>query len=165
MSGSWFARDARTRSERSAMWPETWRPNNTTVGQSWRGSRGSVAPMRGGRLQRRALRAGSRRPSGIARLHALLEKLPLHAVARQGERRPEVPARRLAPAPAQLQLTERRMVERIGVEPLAIGDRGDLLEPARGAVALRDGDRPIERDDRGRPQDQERAVQCHDLRP
>ena len=29
------------------MWPETWRPNNTTVGQSWRGSRGGLAPMQG----------------------------------------------------------------------------------------------------------------------
>src|ERR1051325_173072 len=69
----------------------------------------------------------------IARLHALLEKVPLHGVARQGERGGEVRAGRAAlPAP-QLQLAERRVVERIAGEAVTVGDRRDRREPALGA--------------------------------
>lgn len=70
--------------------------------------------------------------AAFARVHALLEGSPLHGVARQRERCSEVLARGLAPSAAKLKLTERRVVERIGGDAIAVGDRMDLFEPALG---------------------------------
>src|SRR5438094_3219837 len=100
-----------------------------------------------------------------ARVHALLEESPLHGVARHRERCAEVLARGLAPAAAQLQLTERRVVEWISGETITVGDRTDLLEPAPGALALGDGDGAVERDHGGRTNGHQRVVERNDLRP
>ena len=81
-----------------------------------------------------------------ARLHALLQEVPLHRVARQCQRPPEVLARGLAPAAPQLELALRRVVERIGREAIAARDRADRFEPALGALVLRDGDGAVECD-------------------
>src|SRR6266700_1165048 len=83
---------------------------------------------------------GSGEGTAQARVHALLEEAPLHGVARQRERCAEMLARSLTPAAAQLQLTERGEVERIGGEAIAVGNRTDLLEPPPGALVLRTGD-------------------------
>src|SRR2546430_15015257 len=96
------------------MWPETWRTNNTTVGERWRGSaRVSVEPTKWGRLEGHGLSRRSRRPPACTRLYALREKVPLPGIARQVERGREVSAGGAALPAAQLQLAERRRAERV----------------------------------------------------
>src|SRR5262249_51058046 len=98
-------------------------------------------------------------PSAAARAHAPLEEPSLHGVTRERERGSEVRARNFVPPAAQLELAERREVERIGGEAIAVGDRADRFEPALGTLVLRDGDGAVERDDRGRTNRHQRVVE------
>ena len=67
-------------------------------------------------------------------------------------------ARDLVPPAAKFELAKRRMVERIGGEPIAVGDSANLFEPAFGAFVLRDGDGAVEGNDRGRTYRHQRVV-------
>jgi hypothetical protein len=72
---------------------------------------------------------------------------------------------RLTIVAPQLQLSYRRRIERIVREAIAIGDRMKLLESSFGAVALADGDRAIEGNDRRGVNVHQPVVQRHDRLP
>src|SRR5579872_5991181 len=101
----------------------------------------------------------------FARADALLQVPALHGVAREAERVAEMFVCDLAPAGAKLELAQRRKVEGIGGEALAVGDRADLLEAALGTLMLSDSNGPVERDDRGRANRHQRVVEGHDDSP
>jgi len=65
----------------------------------------------------------------------------------------------------QLQLAERRVVKRIRRQAVLVGDDADLVQPALGTLALRDGDGAVERDHRRGAQAHERVVERNDLGP
>jgi hypothetical protein len=89
--------------------------------------------------------------SGVFRgTNALLEELSLHGIAREGERRSEVLARDFISPVVKFELAERGVVERVGGEAVAVENRPNLFEPALGTGLLRDGDGPVQRNDRGR---------------
>src|SRR5262245_57461907 len=83
--------------------------------------------------------------AAFARAEALLEKPALRGVARQHERRPEMLARRRLPATAQLEVTHRRGIERIGGQPIAVLDRTHRRESTFGTIALCERNGTIER--------------------
>ena len=72
--------------------------------------------------------------------------MPLHRIACQRERFPEVLARHGMTPSAKLKLGERGVVERILGEAVRVGDRANLFEAALRTLALPDGDGPIESD-------------------
>ena len=94
----------------------------------------------------------------FTRTHALLEKLLLHGIAREGERRSEVLAGDFVSRAVKFELAERGMVERVGGEAIVVGDGANLFEPAFGAFVLRDGDGAVQRNDRGRTYPHQRVV-------
>ena len=83
-----------------------------------------------------------------ARGDAALEEAPLREVSRVPDRDAKVLARKALVASPKLQFTPCGVIERIRRQPVAICDRIDRLQPARGAVALRQSDGAVERDDR-----------------
>src|SRR5262249_60823698 len=70
----------------------------------------------------------------------------------------------MLPAP-KLKLAHRREVKGITGKTVALRDRVDLLQPALRAIALRDRDGAVERDDRGRTDSHQRVVKRHDRLP
>src|SRR6266581_2698662 len=74
-------------------------------------------------------------------------------------------ASNLVPPAAKLELTERRRVERISAEAIETRDRAQRFESRLGTVALRNGDRTVESDDRGGTNGQQPVVERHDLSP
>ena len=105
------------------------------------------------------------RSSALTRTHALIEELSLHGIARESERRSEVLARDVIAAAAEFEFAERRMVERVGGEAIAVDDGANLFEPALGTFVLRDGDGAVQRNDRGRAYRHQRVVKGNDLSP
>src|SRR4029077_14907344 len=104
--------------------------------------------------------------SGVfTRTHALLEELPLHGIASEGERRSEVLAGDFISPAVKFELGERGVEERVGGEAIAAGEGANLFEPAFGAFVLRDGDGAVQRTDRGRTDRHYRVVKCTDLSP
>jgi len=103
--------------------------------------------------------------AALARANASIEETALHRVARQSERRPEVLARGLIPAAAKLELAERRRVERICSEAIAVGNGADRFEPTLRSLALRDRNGAVERDDRRRAYCHQRVVERNDRSP
>ncbi len=65
----------------------------------------------------------------------------------------------------KFKLAERGVVERIGGEPIAVGNAANLFEPALGTLALRDGDGTVERNYRRRTDCHQHAVKRNDLFP
>src|SRR5262245_62453204 len=66
---------------------------------------------------------------------------------------------------AMLELTERRVIERIVFKALDAGDGANLVEPAFGPFTLRDGNGSIERHNWGGPKGHQRIVQPDNLPP
>jgi hypothetical protein len=85
----------------------------------------------------------------LASTNALLEELLLHRVPRQRERFLEVLARHLIAPAAEFELTERRVVEWISVESIAVGKGANLFESPLRTLVLRDGDGAVECNYRG----------------
>ena len=98
------------------------------------------------------------RISVFTRTNALLEKLSLHGIARERERRSEVLAGDFISPAVKFELAERGVEERVGGEAIAAGDGANLFEPAFGAFVLRDGDGAVQRNDRGRTYRHQRVV-------
>src|SRR5271165_6108787 len=98
----------------------------------------------------------------FARGDALLEEASLHRAASERQRGLEVGARRPLLSPAELEITERCEVERIGAQAIAPGNRPNLFEPALGTRELPDGDRSVERDNGRWPDRHQRIVEAHD---
>jgi len=69
-------------------------------------------------------------------------------IARKLQRGFEMLVCKAVPAALKLQLAERHRVERIGAQPLAARDGVDCREPLLGSRMLRDGNRPVESNDR-----------------
>lgn len=71
---------------------------------------------------------------------------------------------RMPPAP-QLELSQRRLVERVRAEPVAIGDACNLFEAALGTLVLSNGNGAVERNDWRGPDAHQRVIEHNDLRP
>ena len=78
----------------------------------------------------------------------LSQEAPLGRVASQLQRVAKVSPGWRRSSGAKLQLAERRRIERISREPVAVLDRFDRFEPRFGSFQLRDGDGAVQRDDR-----------------
>src|SRR5262245_52492115 len=113
------------------------------------------SPARGDLLPNRA----------FTRTDALLEEAALHGVSRQVERLAEVLARDLGSSTAKFELPERRMIERIGGEAIAVGDIMNLFAAAFRAFMLSDSDCPVECNDRGRAYPHQAIVKGNDFSP
>src|SRR6185312_2330069 len=85
-------------------------------------------------------------------------------VAREGERAFVVCARGGHVVRSRRQIGERRVIEDVAAELLAI-ERRELGETALRAVQLRDRDRATQRDDRRRRDRRERVVEPYDVLP
>jgi hypothetical protein len=81
--------------------------------------------------------------------HSLLEKSPLHRVARERQRRSEVLPCNFRPAAAKLEFAKCRKEEGICREAIAVLNAQNLFEPTFGSFVLRDGDCAVERNYRG----------------
>ena len=97
--------------------------------------------------------------AALARVNAPIEKSAFHRVARERKRCLEMRARGRVLSATKLELAQRGGIERIGGEAIAVLDRVDFRKPAFGAVALRNRDGAIERDNRGGPDRHQRVVQ------
>src|SRR3569833_1931768 len=90
--------------------------------------------------------------AGAAGAQPALHEALFGWIARKLQRRFEMLVCTAMQAALKLQLTERHRVERIGAQPLASLDGVDCRESLLGTCMLRDGNRPVESNDRRRPQ-------------
>src|SRR5579884_1355896 len=106
-----------------------------------------------------------RRRRGAAGGDAILKEAAFHRAARACQRAAEVLVGSIAPAGAEFEFAQRCVKEGIRGEAIGVRNDANFLEAAFGAVALRDGDGAIQRDDRRWPNDHELIVKRNDLRP
>lgn len=135
-----------------------------------------VEPGRGGRRlsstparadERIAARAAptSRRARLVRRVSPPPQEPPLGITSREREGVREMAARRGGIAAPALHFGQGSGKERIRVEPLAVGDRHDRVDPRVWAVALRECDRTVQLHHRRRRETQQLVVEPDDRIP
>src|SRR5215467_9311147 len=80
----------------------------------------------------------------LARANALLKKIPFHRIACQRERSVEVVARVLKMSATNFEFTECSLEERVGLKPLHVLNRTDLLQSTLRSFALGYGNGTVE---------------------
>src|SRR6185295_9730230 len=95
---------------------------------------------------------------GIARSDAALKVLAFSGVSRERERGAEMESRRVAPLTAKLHVPERRKIERIGGQAIAVLNRVNRIEATLRPFGLGDRNGAAQRDHRRRAKRKQQVI-------